>query len=207
MIVPLTDTPIDFASARDHWAAKWRSRDISDREVLKRLELADRNVERISDHERHWSSQHLEPTTRPRRNDWYDRLNQVCDQYADRRFKVATDTCFTFVVDVLDAMIGTSCRSAHQSVYGDNSRFRPYVDGLARGDFFDAVGRRTTSDQVRKGDLVQIELQHGLSVQYHWGIVTGPGEAVGFDTNGLRTGIITDLPFEGRAYLKCWKVG
>ena len=206
MIERLTDTPADFAAARAHWAAKWAGRDISDREVAARLARADANIERIRDHETDWAEQGASSGAR-RRNDWHQRLDRVCDEYAGRKFIVATETCFTFVVDALDAMLGTAGRKTHQAVYGDNSRFRPYVDGLARADFFDAIGARTTSDQVREGDLVQIELQHGLSVQYHWGIVTGPGEAVGFDTNGLRTGIITDLPFEARAYLKCWRVG
>ena len=207
MIQRLTDTPMDFGAARDHWATKWSDRSVSASEVATRLACADRNISRISEHEQDWSSQGQESLFCPRRNDWQERLNIVCDQYADRKFTVATETCFTFVVDALDAMLGTAGRATHQSVYGDNTRFRPYVDGLAGGDFFDQVGRRTTSDKVREGDLVQIELQYGLSIQYHWGIITGPGEAVGFDTNGLRTGVVTDLPFEHRAYLKCWAVG
>ena len=206
MIERLTDTPMDFAAARAHWAAKWADRNISHSEVTTRLACADLNIDRIAEHETDWSKQAPEGAHCPRRNDWQERLNRVCDQYAGRKFVVATETCFTFVVDALDAMLGTAGRATHQTVYGDNARFRPYVDGLARGDFFDRVGRRTTSDWVREGDLVQIELQHGLTIQYHWGIVTGPGEAVGFDTNGLRAGIITDLPFEARAYLKCWRV-
>lgn len=206
-MIRLTDTPFDFAAARAHWASKWADRNISAREVAARLQRADSNVRRIRDHEAEWSEQGGGRSSAPRRNDWRERLDQVCDEYAGRKFIVATETCFTFAVDALDAILGTAGRKAHQSVYGDNSRFRPYVDGLARADFFDAIGARTTSDRVREGDLVQIELQHGLSVQYHWGIVTGPGEAVGFDTNGLRTGVITDLPFEARAYLKCWRVG
>lgn len=145
-------------------------------------------------------------TSLRKRNDWLQGLDRVCDEYAHAEFRIATTTCFTFAVDALDAMLGTQLRAKHEHVLGDNRKFRPHVDKLAADDYFDALGPRIKLEDLELGDLVQLEIQNGLRVQYHWAVQT-PHGSVGFDTTGLTTATQAFVGAQKRAYVKCWRIG
>ncbi|MEO1476522.1 MAG: hypothetical protein AAFS13_09080 [Pseudomonadota bacterium] len=169
--------------------------------------------DKIQNHFEWAESQSVFPPKFLRCADWKEELERTFDKWSTKPYESSRTCCFIFVLDCLDAMLGTDLRAMHYGGWVGAAAFGEYITRQGGLDWFDRVGMRCTDKEAGPGDLCQFEIIYdcgpaGRFLHFHWGICTDTRFlCVGFGAGGVCTFNTIKETMKYGGAIKCWKIG